>query len=465
VNQKKARAAEGRVRTKEPDRTQGWLFKQMPEQLVEPEHPVRVVAAAVEALDLSGFLAEAKAVEGHAGRPVTSPRLLLALWVYGIQRGVGTATELARRCEEDRAYQWLAGGVKVSHDKLSQFRVEHLEVLQQVFTDVLSVLLQQGLVGLEQVAQDGTRVRASASAPSFRREQSLEECREQAELHLEAVLAQKDDPELTRGQQAAREAKARDYKARVEAALEAIKQQRARKKGADKQKVRASTTDADARVMKMADGGFRPAYNLQFAVAGETLGGPRTIVGVEVTNQGSDMGSVSPMVEQIEQRTGQVPERLLADGNHATCEDVKQCAAKGIEALISLPERMAQAGQQGDHSPEVEAWRERMRTDEAKKQYKARASLVENVNAQVKGRYGLTQVTVRGLDKVKSVALLVALAHNLAAHGQPLVDALRAPQSALAERAHLLELAAGNPAPHGGDIRPVGQVTALPAGF
>ncbi|WP_430384177.1 transposase [Archangium violaceum] len=146
---------------------------------------------------------------------------------------------------------------------------------------------------------------------------------------------------------------------------------------------------------------------------------------------------------------------------------MKQCAAKGVEALISVPERMAQAGQQGDHSPEVEAWRERMRTDEAKEQYKARAGLVENVNAQVKGRYGLTQVTVRGLDKVKCVALLVALAHNLAAHGQPLVDALLARQSALAEPAHLLELAPGNAASLGGGISPVpvDQVTALPAGF
>jgi Transposase DDE domain len=318
------------------------------------------------------------------------------------------------------------------------------------------VLLQRELVSLEQVAQDGTRVRASASAPSFRREQSLLEYREQAELHLRAVLAQSDDPELTRGQQAAREAKARDYKARVDAALEALEQQRARKKGADKQKVRASTTDADARVMKMADGGFRPAYNLQFAVAGEALGGPRTIVGVEVTNQGSDMGSVSPMMEQIEQRTGQVPERLLADGNHATCEDVKQCAAKGIEALISLPERMAQAGQQGDHSPEVEAWRERMLTDEAKKQYKARASLVENVNAQVKGRYGLTQLTVRGLDKVRSVAVLVALAHNLAAHGQHLVDALHARQSARSGRAQPLGLSTESSATPRGDTSPGG---------
>lgn len=347
--------------------------------------------------------------------------------------------------------------MKVSHDKLSGFRVEHPEVLEKVFTQVLAVLLQQGLVGLEQVAQDGTRVRASASAPSFRRERSLEECREQAELHLKAVLAQKDDPELTRRQQAAREAKARDYEARVDAALQALKQQQASKKGAQKDKVRASTTDADARVMKMADGGFRPAYNLQFAVAGEAQGGPRTIVGVEVTNQGTDLGSVGPMLKQVEQRTGQVPEHLLADGGHATLGDIKRCAAQGVAPLISVPKRMARAKEQGDHSPEVEAWRAHMRTEEARERYKARASLVENVNAQVKGRYGLTQLTVRGLDKVKSVALLVALAHNLAAHGQHLVDALRAHNTPCLTQVQ-------PPLPLVGDIHPPTPSTHCPGG-
>jgi transposase len=411
--------AEGtqKVRTREPNRSQGWLFLQRPDELVGAEHPARLVVAALERLELSGFLKKAQAVEGHPGRPVTSPRLLLALWVYGIQQGVGTATELARRCREDAAFQWLCGGVEVSHDVLSQFRVEHLEVLQEVFTQVLSVLLQQQLVSLELVAQDGTRVRASASAPSFRREASLQACREQAALHLKAVLAQQDDPELSQRQQAAREAQARSYQQRVEAAFAALEQQRAKKKTPqEKRRVRASTTDADARVMKMADGGFRPAYNLQFVVAGRPEGGPRTIVAVEVTNQGTDAGSVGPLMQQVEQRTGQLPEHLTADANHATLEDLKGCAQKGIDPLISVPERMQKAQQQGDHSPEIEAWRQRMETAEAQQLYKARASLVENVNAHVKERYGVDRVWVRGLDKVRCVALLVALAHNLSAH-------------------------------------------------
>jgi transposase len=427
-----------KVRTREPDRSQGWLFRQMPDRLVGAEHPVRLVVAGLERLDLSGFLEKAKAVEGHPGRPVTSPQLLLALWVYGIQRGVGTATELARRCREDAAFQWLCGGVEVSHDVLSQFRVEHVEVLEEVFTQVLSVLLQQQLVSLELVAQDGTRVRASASAPSFRREPSLLECREQAALHLKAVLAQQDDPELSKREQAAREAQARSYQQRVEAALAALEEQRAKKKKPEeKQQVRASTTDADARVMKMADGGFRPAYNLQFAVAGKPEGGPRTIVAVAVTNQGTDAGSVGPMMQQVEQRTGQLPQHLAADANHATLEDLKGCTHKGIDPLISVPERMQKAQQQGDHSPEIEAWRQRMETAEAQQLYKARASLVENVNAHVKERYGVDRVWVRGLDKVLCVTLLVALAHNMGAHALALAapvpaDTLRGPALASA---------------------------------
>jgi transposase len=203
------------VRTKEPQRDQGWLF--VPAHEVPPDHPVRLVAAAVERLDLRGFLRNAKAVEGVAGRPVTSPTLLLSLWLYGIQQGIGEATELARRCTSDAAFRWLCGGVEPSHDVLSAFRVQHLDVLQDVFTQVLGTLLEHGLVTLEHVALDGTRVRASASAPSFRRGRSLQHCREQAALHLKAVLATAD--EHSPAHQALREAKAREYQKRVDAAI------------------------------------------------------------------------------------------------------------------------------------------------------------------------------------------------------------------------------------------------------
>jgi transposase len=409
------------VRTKEPQRDQGWLFVPAPE--VGPEHPVRLVAAAVERLDLGDFLRHAKAVEGVAGRPVTSPTLLLSLWLYGIQQGIGGAKELARRCQSDAAFRWLCGGVEPSHDVLSDFRVKHLDALQGLFTKVLGTLLHHGLVTLEHVALDGTRVRASASAPSFRRQGSLEACREQAALHLKAVLATAD--EYPEAHQAAREAKAREYQARVEAALQTLQAEREKKSSVkEKAAVRASTTDPDARVMKMADGGFRPGFNAQLAVAGNPEGGPRTIVAVNVTPLGSDMGSLRPMVQQVQRRTGIIPSKVLADANHATLSDIKYLAAQGIEALVSVPDYMLTSGPHRDTSPEVEAWRQYMQSPEGAEAYRGRSPLVENVNGQLKAKYGLTHFLVRGVAKTTCVLLLTALAHNLAAHGQRLVDAL-----------------------------------------
>jgi transposase len=195
---------------------------------------------------------------GRAGRPTHSPRLLLCLWLYGISRGIGSAREIARRVRDERAFQWVAGDVAVSHDVLRDFRIEHQEALDRLMTNVLGALLHKDLLSLERVAVDGTRVRASASAPSFRREQSLQACGEQAQLHVKAVLAASHQSARAR---AAAEAAAKSFESRVEDAIAVVSELRA----AGKPKARTSTTDADARVMKMPDGGFRPAYNVQLA--------------------------------------------------------------------------------------------------------------------------------------------------------------------------------------------------------
>jgi hypothetical protein len=276
-------------------------------------------------------------------------------------------------------------------------------------------------VSLDLVAQDGTRVRASASAPSFRSGGALEECREQAALHVKAVLAEQDDPEATEAEKRARLAAACDYQRRVDEAIATVKELRENANPKKTSEPRASTTDADARVMKMADGGFRPAYNVQMATAGSPLGGPRTIVAVQVTNVGSDMGSVSPMLAQIEERTGHLPGTLLADANHANHGCIRRCEELGVEAIIAVPSRSKTPGRKGDHDEAVEAWRTRMTTDEAKQSYRARASLCELPNAHLKCQQGLGQVLVRGLEKVTCVALLAALAANLVQHAVALL--------------------------------------------
>jgi len=419
----------GKVRTREPQRDQGWLFPQFPGARVAQTDPVRVLSRIIAKLDLTSFLEEAKAVEGVAGRPVTSPTLLMTLWVCGIREGIGSARELARRCQRDEAYRWLVGDMEVSHDVLSAFLTGHRPALEGMFTQVLGLLLAEGLLELTTMAQDGFRVRASASAPSFRRGKSLAECREQALLHLKAVLAAAEAGEGSVGEQAARKAAARDYLRRVDAAIETLKQREAEDEAKTpsqraKQPLRASTTDADARVMKMADGGFRPAFNLQFGVAGDPQGGPRTIVGVAVTNEGTDARSLTPMVKQVQRRTGVTPDKVLADGQHATIDDIKACVAQSIQPLVAVPERMAKALGAGDKSPEIAAWRALMSSEEGKAEYRGRAALVENVNAHARSRYDIKQVLVKGLEKVGCVALMMGLTHNLDAHAAKLLAAL-----------------------------------------
>jgi transposase len=406
-----------KVRTNEPARDQGIFRWEMPEDALADDHPARLFWRVVGTLDLSGFTREARAVEGRAGRNVLSVRMLLSLWLYAISTGVGSAREIARRTQSDTAFRWIVGDQSVGHAKLSEFRVGHGAVLNKVFTDVLGTLLHRRLISLDLVAQDGTRVRASASAPSFRRERSLEACREQAALHVKAVLAEADDPEASEGEKRARLAAALDYQRRVEAAIATVHELQS----GGNPEARGSTTDADARVMKMADGGFRPAYNVQLATAGSPMGGPRTIVGLRVTNVGSDMGSVKPMLDQIEERTGELPSVLLADGNHASHDCIHDADSRGVTTLIAVPKRKDKPGGRANRDPAILAWKARMETKEAQTTYRARASICELPNAHLKSRLGLGQLLVRSLPKVTCLALLTALSMNLLTHAHALL--------------------------------------------
>lgn len=403
-------------RVTHPVRNQSEIRFELPEDALPPEHPARVLWSVLSRIDLSAFLEDARAVEGGSGRPTSSPRMLLTLWTYAISRGIGSAREIERLTRTDVAYLWIVGDQHPGRSTIAAFRVEHLAALDGVLTDVLAALVHQGVLSLETVAIDGMRVRANASAPSFRREASLEELREQAALHLKAVLADADDPTLSARQRAARVAKARDFQERVDSALEIVGELNAARKPGSKP-ARASSTDPDARVMKMGDGGFRPGMNVQMATAGDAMGGPRTIVAVGVNNVGSDMGTLKPLVEQIEQRTGELPGQVLADANHANHDAITALTQRGVEVLVPVPERTRKTG----GTPEIEAWKARMQTREARELYRARAGLCELTNANAR-RMGMTQLLVRGIEKATSVALLTAIAHDVLTHAATLLS-------------------------------------------
>ena len=389
------------------------------DSLLPQDHLARAIWAIVESLDLSAFYAPIKAVVGEPGHPASDPKVLVALWIYATADGVGKARELDRLCNEHDAYRWLCGGVPINYHMLSDFRVEHRQSLDALMTKILAAMMAEGFVSLDRVAQDGMRVRASAGAGSFRREGKLKELLAKAEEQVKRLSAEVDDLEEPQSEPSAREEGARERAARerqerIERALAELPGAREAKKTAkERENARVSTTDPEARVMKMADGGFRPAFNVELATDTKS----QVITGVEVINRGTDADQASPMLEQVEERSGKTPQDYLADGGFATLGEVDRFAAAGV--TFYAPTRAPRGDSRekteprpGD-SPAVADWRVRMGTDEAKAIYRERAATAECVNAQFRSRHGLYQFVVRGLAKVTCVVLWMVITHNL----------------------------------------------------
>lgn len=424
------------------------------DDLVDVNHVVRIVWDYCLELDLTPLYDAILSVERSAGRPPYDPRVLFALWLYAMLEHVSSARELARRCRDTNAFQWIAGGLEPSYHTLSTFRVQHLDLLDDLLTDSIALLRTAGLpVDLEEVAHDGMRVRASAGAASFRSAKSLAEQLEIAHEEVLATHADFDHDLYSRspGEHAARQRAAGERLERVERAIlqlpaveELVQRERKpsgedlkrilhrdddddppkgsasgrKKKGKKKKKrslARRSTTDPDARVMKMSDGGFRPAFNFQYAVDVAT----RAVIGVDVTNSGSDMGLMPPMIEQLKRR---YPDAMigdyLVDGGFAKHEDIDSVSAQGITVLAPVkvnPNEWDKSKRFEPHegdSDHVIAWRARMASPEAKKEYKRRASTIELTNGNARND-GLQQVRVRGSTRVKAIAFWHALVQNM----------------------------------------------------
>jgi transposase len=416
----KSTTSVGAARVKRPERSQiVWRPLEL-DRLLLPDHRARIVWRFVEQQDLSSLYSRIKAVEGSVGRDAVDPRILLALWLFATIEGVSSAREIDRLCDRDLAYLWICGEVSVNYHLLSDFRTEHTELLDQILTNSVAALLHLGLVTLDRVAQDGMRVRAHAGSSSFRRRPTLEKCQREAQAHLQKLQQeQQADPAAnSKRKQAAMERAAREREQRLTQALEELKeleqQKEGRKKGSSAQ-ARASTTDPAARKMKMGDGGYRPAYNVQFATDAKT----RMIVGVAVTNQGSDRGQMAPMVEDLHQRYGHRPKEYLVDCGFVTKEDMTTLESSGtaVFAPVHAEDQMLARGNdpyapKKRDTPEVARWRARMGAEEAKQIYRQRSSVAEFPNAQCRNR-GLQQFRVRGPDKARAVSLWQALAFNL----------------------------------------------------
>lgn len=434
----------GAPRVMAPQRDQVELRAVDLESLLAADHAARTVWAFVQSMDLAPLYARIKSVSGRGGAPAIDPAILVALWLWATIDGVGSAREVDRLCERDDAYRWICGGVGVNYHSLADFRTEHEAWLDAQLTRSIASLLDRRLVTLNVVAQDGLRVRAHAKASSFRRREKLAELHAQAQAQVQALKRElaEDAGASARRKQAALERAAREREQRLAAALATMDklqrkpavEPRTRKpskrrghNGDDdpgspdtaataqakpEPEPRISTTDADARVMKMADGGFRPAFNAQLAVDADT----QLIAAVALSNSGSDMGQMSPMHQDIQQRYELTPEHWLADGGFTKLQAIDELTARGTQPVVPPPRsrnpEVDPFEPKATDTPAQAQWRSFMTSDFAKALYIQRGATVECANAQLRRR-GLIRFNVCGMLKARAVLLWHALAHNL----------------------------------------------------
>jgi transposase len=412
--------APGAPRLREPQRDQTELQVIDIDSLIGTDHVARVIWEYVQGVDLSELEDRIKARGARPGQPATSPRLLVALWLYATSEGVGSARALDRLCKSHDAYRWLCGGVTVNYHTLADFRIDCAAVLDRLLSQHLAALAKSGLVDLDALVQDGVRIRASAGAGSFRREGTLGRHLETAQAVVDALKEEVEARSDSSNQRiaAAKERAARERTERVQAAQAALaeikgKRDRLEKRGGNGKKPkepRASTTDPQARVMKMPDGGFRPGYNVQVV----SVAGKQIVVTVEVGNVGSDGGQMRPTLERLGAQKRRMPRRYIVDGGFSSAEDVEWAHNQGID--VYCPPRQAKDSPD-PYEPRsrdgagVRAWRDRMRSEAGQTLYRLR-TICECIHARWRN-WNLRQLTVRSIAKARAVILWYALANNV----------------------------------------------------
>jgi transposase len=424
------------IRIRQAERRQAGFELVDLESLVVDDHRVRAVWSFVEGLDLQSFYDRIKARGETPGRPATDPRILLALWLYATADGIGSARALARLCEHHTIYRWICGGVGVNHTMLSEFRLDSGEFLDRLLTSSLAALMQEGLITLDEVITDGTKVRAAASRSSMRRRQTLVELEEKARIRV-AELKQELEADSAAGERRLskrRLSAAEDRARRVAAALakhpaatppkdekdqnegDDPPQAGGGKSGKKPKEERVSTTDPDAPLMRMADGAVRVAYNVQVASA------CGFVVAIEPVQRRNDRGLAPAVVAQVQQRCGKLPTRLLADTGAMTAADIAMLAQTHPSMQVfspppackasSKPESKARYERNRAAEPQcLKEWRARMDSEEGQAVYKRRSN-TEHAHARLKNR-GFERMALRGLAKVRITCWLHAVTHNL----------------------------------------------------
>lgn len=419
----------GNARVKLAQRHQVQMHMLSLDEMVREDDLVRTVVRYADSLDLTELYSQIKAVEGEVGRAAIDPRILFSLWLFATLEGINSGRRIAELCSRDIPYMWICGEVSVNYHSICDFRTDHADFLERVLTDAVSVLHHHGLIELRTIAQDGMRVRASAGSGSFKRQGTLVQAQQLAQEYLQQLESEDDDDDDDRAasdkspaQKSAQLRAASERKARLDEALaQALelqekweKRNSGRKEEHRTSTPRVSTTDPQARRMKMGDNGFRPAFNVQFANDAECL----VIVGASVTNQGTDSAQMPVMSEQIQQAYGVLAENYLVDGGFCNKAAVTTMEKAGVKCFGPLHKEQQQLAQGEDpyaaresENAHFTAFRQRMGEESSQELRKQRSAAAEFPNANCRNQ-GLHQFSVRGLAKVKAQTLWHAIAYN-----------------------------------------------------
>jgi transposase len=422
-NQTVEQLRRGAARMRLADRSQVAMHFCCIDELVSADHQVRTIWAAVCQMDLSAFIAPIASREFTEGRPANDVRVMVGLWLWAAVNNIPRGRQLERCCERDLTFKWMCGGLSMNYHTLNDFRVGHQKALDELFAATLGRPVHAGLVGVTRISQDGLRVRASAGTGGFRRKPTLEKCLAEAGAHLADLKKLRDSPEnegVEDQDNAFEIALATDRLDRVKAALaqmplvEAPKGKR-HSKPESAARVSTAVPELKAGLMKMPDGGYNPAYNVQLASDPDS----RAVVGVTVSNSGADAPLSEPMRQQVQERTDKKVSMNMIDGGYVNLEAIDTAAADNVTLMMPVPKPNKNAKEQDryarrqDDSDAVAEWRARMNSELAKEIYKDRAATSETVNADLRTFRGMSPFSVRGIAKTTCVALWSALAYNI----------------------------------------------------
>lgn len=406
------------------------------------EHLAFFVSDTIDAMDLSAF--DARYGKEGPGKQAFDPRMMLKVLVYAYATGTFSSRKIAAKLHEDVAYRLLGAENFPAHRTISDFRQRHLPEFRDLFVQVVQIAQEVGLVKLGTVAVDGSKVKANASkhkAMSYQRMKE-EEVRLRKEIReLMAQAKQADDAEDKRYGQDRRGDELPAELTRREDRLRSIRAARqrleARQRASDREKGRESGdqdrtgkpgkpfkrafgepeakaqenfTDPDSRIMKRGSKGYEQCYNVQTAVDEAE----QIIVATALTQSASDVHQLEPLMEAIQEATGQHPEKVLADAGYRSESNLQRLEEKGIEGFVAMGRE--KDGETKQPNPENEAtcrMAKKMKTARAKNHYRKRKYLAEPPFAWIKSVMGFDRFSLRGVEKVRSEWDLACLAANL----------------------------------------------------